>query len=347
MITTIKKHFIKGKKMINISEEYVNKLDNISFIDLFSGIGGFRLALNSFGADCIFSIDNNKQATITYDLNFNDTSYGDITLIEESEIPPHDILCAGFPCQAFSISGKQKGFKDIRGTLFFDVIRIADYHKPKIIFLENVGNLERHDKGRTLKIIEKQLNNIGYNVYYETLNASQYNIPQARKRIYFVCIRKNIDNHTFKFPKPNNKLVSIKDILLPDVYCENFLLKKDYTLDNNKIKKYNKTMNKTLRIGSVNKGGQGDRIYSENGHAITLSAEGGGNGAKTGLYLVNGKIRKLHPRETARLMGFPESYSIHPSVNQAHKQFGNSVIVDMIQYIIQEIINDGSVYNEC
>lgn len=333
--------------MIKIIPKYENKLKNFSYIDLFSGIGGFRLALDSFGANCVFSVDNNKQATLTYDNNFNDDSFGDITQINESEIPHHDILCAGFPCQAFSISGKQKGFEDTRGTLFFDVSRIANFHKPKIIFLENVGNLKQHDKGRTFKIIKKNLNEIGYNVYHEILNASNFGIPQARKRIYIVCIRKDIDNHNFHFPLPNNKLICIKNITMPDNECEDFLLKKIYELDEYKVKKYNKIMNKPLRVGTVNKGGQGDRIYSENGHAITLSAEGGGNGAKTGLYYINGKIRKLHPRETARLMGFPENYLINSSVNQAHKQFGNSVIVDMIQYIVQEIIIDGSVFNGC
>ena len=153
--------------MIDINDEYKSKLRNISFIDLFSGIGGFRLALESFGAKCLFSIDNNKQAVDTYDINFNADSYGDITLLDEKEVPPHDILCAGFPCQAFSISGKQKGFEDTRGTLFFDVIRIAEYHKPKLLFLENVGNLKNHDKGRTFKIIKKTLKSIGYNVYYD------------------------------------------------------------------------------------------------------------------------------------------------------------------------------------
>ena len=332
--------------MISISDNYFNKLKNISFIDLFCGIGGFRLALDSFGAKCLFSIDNNKHASKTYDANFNDNSYGDITVLDEADIPCHDILCARFPCQAFSISGKQNGFKDTCGTLFFDVIRIASYHKPKILFLENVGNLKKHDKGRTFKVIKDLLNEIGYNVYYDILNASNFNVPQARKRIYFICIRKDIDNHNFKFPKPKNNLISIKDILLPDEECVDFLLKKEYRLDEDKVKKFNgKIFNKPLRVGSVNKGSQGDRIYLENGHAITLSAEGGGNGAKTGLYLINGKIRKLHPREAARLMGFPESYLINPSTNQAYKQFGNSVIVDMIQYITQEIINDGSVYN--
>ena len=333
--------------MIDINEEYKSKLNDISFIDLFCGIGGFRLALESFGAKCLFSIDNNKQAVKTYDTNFNSYAYGDITLLDEKDIPYHDILCAGFPCQAFSISGKQKGFEDTRGTLFFDVVRIAEYHKPKILFLENVGNLKNHDKGRTFKIIKNTLRSIGYNVYYEILNASKFGVPQARKRIYIIAIRKDIDNHNFKFPQETNELISIKEILLRNEECEEFMLQKEYKLDLNKVKKFNKIQNRPLRVGTVNKGGQGDRIYSENGHAITLSAEGGGNGARTGLYYIDKQIRKLHPRETARLMGFPEEYILNPSINQAHKQFGNSVIVDMIQYITKEIINDGSVFNGC
>lgn len=333
--------------MIDVKEEYKSKLDNISFIDLFCGIGGFRLALESFGAKCLFSIDNNKPAVATYDTNFNSDSYGDITLLDEKDVPHHDILCAGFPCQAFSISGKQKGFEDTRGTLFFDVVRIAEYHKPKILFLENVGNLKNHDKGRTFKVIKNTLRSIGYNIYYEILNASKFGVPQSRKRIYIIAIRKDIDNHNFKFPQETNELISIKEVLLPNEECEEFMLQKEYKLDLNKVKKFNKVQNRPLRVGTVNKGGQGDRIYSENGHAITLSADGGGNGARTGLYYIDKKIRKLHPRETARLMGFPEDYILNPSINQAHKQFGNSVIVDMIQYITKEIINDGSVFNGC
>lgn len=333
--------------MIDVDDEYKSKLKNISFIDLFCGIGGFRLALESFGANCLFSIDNNKPAVTTYDTNFNSDSYGDITLLDEKDIPHHDILCAGFPCQAFSISGNQKGFEDTRGTLFFDVVRIAEYHKPKILFLENVGNLKNHDKGRTFKVIKNTLRSIGYNVYYEILNASKFGVPQARKRIYIIAIRKDIDNHNFKFPQETNKLISIKEVLLPNEECEEFMLQKEYKLDLNKVKKFNKIQNRPLRVGTVNKGGQGDRIYSENGHAITLSADGGGNGARTGLYYIDKKIRKLHPRETARLMGFPEDYILNPSINQAHKQFGNSVIVDMIQYITKEIIDDGSVFNGC
>ena len=142
--------------MINLEQEYKNSLKNISFIDLFSGIGGFKLALESFGANCIYSIDIDKHASLTYEKNFGYNPKGDIKDINEKDIPKHDILCAGFPCQAFSISGKQKGFKDTRGTLFFDIARIAKYHSPKVLFLENVKNLVNHDNGKTFKIIKKK-----------------------------------------------------------------------------------------------------------------------------------------------------------------------------------------------
>lgn len=332
--------------MLALNNNYTNKLNGLKFIDLFSGIGGFRLAFESFGATCVFSIDNDKHASKTYDKNYNTSSYGDITRIDEKDIPEHDILCGGFPCQSFSISGKQLGFEDTRGTLFFEILRIAKYHKPKLLLLENVGNLIRHDNRKTFKIIKQSLQEIGYNIYYEILNASDYGIPQSRKRIYIVAIRKDIDNKTFKFPQSTNQKNTLNNILLDNNECSDFILKKEYKLDKSKIRKYqNVSLNKPLRVGTVNKGGQGDRIYSSNGHAITLSATGGGNGSKTGLYYINNIVRKLHPRETARLMGFPDSFEYDSSVAQAHKQFGNSVVVNVVQYIIKEMINDGSVFN--
>ncbi|MBO7719864.1 MAG: DNA (cytosine-5-)-methyltransferase [Methanosphaera sp.] len=328
--------------MIKLNENEKDMLKNLRFIDLFSGIGAFRIAFESFGANCVFSIDKDKYASETYDKNFNTKSRGDICNINEKDIPEHDILCAGFPCQAFSVSGKQLGFEDMRGTLFFEITRIVKHHKPKIIFLENVSNLEKHDNGKTFRIIKENLEKLGYNLYYKVINASEYGVAQSRKRIYIICIRKDIDNHQFKFPKPTNEDVALEDILLKDNMDE-FILNKEYKLDESKLN--TSRTNKPIRVGTVNKGGQGDRIYSNKGHAITLSATGGGNGAKTGLYYIDNKVRKLHPRETARLMGFPEDYEINPSTAQAHKQFGNSIIVDILQYIIRELINDGSVYN--
>lgn len=332
--------------MIQIDEPYNDTLKNIKFIDLFCGLGGFRLALESYGATCVFSSDIDKHVCNTYKKNFGVYPKGDITKINAEDIPKHDILCAGFPCQAFSISGKQKGFEDARGTLFFDVVRIADFHKPKILLLENVKNLKRHDKGRTFKIIRKMLTKIGYNAYDHVINACDFGIPQARERIYIVCLRKDIQNKPFKFPSPLAKSLSIKEVLIDNGEEEKYIINKEHVLHHDKIKKaYSHSKNKPLRVGTVNKGGQGDRIYHPNGVAITLSAEGGGTGAKTGLYYINNNIRKLHPRECARLMGYPEDYILNSSPNQAYKQFGNSVVIDVLQYIIKEIINEGSIIN--
>lgn len=330
--------------MINIDDSYSQKLKGKKFIDLFCGLGGFRLALETYGAKCVFSSDIDKYVSETYQHNFGDYPLSDITKVDERDIPNHDILCAGFPCQAFSISGKQKGFNDTRGNLFQEVVRIAKYHKPELLFLENVKNLERHDGGKTFQVIKRHIENIGYTMYYKVLNASKYGVPQSRERIYMVCIRKDLDNKNFQFPKSVNNIKCVEDILLKNGEEKQFIIHKKYEL-----KYKNKQVNdfaiyhKPLRVGTVNKGGQGDRIYDIRGQAITLSAEGGGTGSKTGLYLIDGEVRKLHPRECARLMGYPEWYIINKSINQAYKQFGNSVVVDVLQYIIKEVIDEGSI----
>lgn len=190
-----------------------NILQNYNFIDLFSGIGGFHLALNSFGAKCVFASEWDKYAAETYLENFNLKPFGDITKIDEKLIPNHDILCGGFPCQAFSISGKQKGFDDTRGTLFFDIARIINHHQPKVVFLENVKNLTKHENGKTFKTIINTLENLNYSVYTKVLNASNFGLPQNRERIYFVCFRNDIDSSKFSFPKPSNQQICINDIL--------------------------------------------------------------------------------------------------------------------------------------
>jgi len=330
--------------MIPTKKEYRGSLSKYAFIDLFAGIGGFHLALKSFGAKCVFSSEWDKNAQEVYRMNFEEIPFGDITKIDENTIPAHNILCAGFPCQAFSISGKQNGFQDARGTLFFDVARIAKYHQPQMLFLENVKNFERHDKGRTLKTVISVLHDIGYDVFHEVLNAGFYGIPQKRERIYILGFRKDLKITRFKFPTFNIEPVKLLDILLPNGETEKYIIKrKDVTLKNHvkvDIDLYGNYPLQPIRIGTVNKGGQGERIYHECGHAITLSAYGGGVGAKTGLYLVNGKIRKLAPRECARLMGFPDTFKIDKSEQQAYKQFGNSVAVNVLQCILKKIIEE-------
>lgn len=312
-----------------------------TFIDLFAGIGGFRIAMERHGGRCVFTSEWDKYAQITYEKNFGDKPHGDITRIAESEIPSHDVLCGGFPCQAFSISGKQKGFEDTRGTLFFDVARIAKYHKPKILFLENVKNFARHDGGKTLKVVMQTLDSIGYNFNYQVLNASYYGAPTARERVYIVAIRKDLNLVSFKFPDPTNEQITLDDVLESDVDTKYHIIRNDI-----KLKKARHTtetsiaskMLEPVRIGTIGKGGQGERIYSTHGHAITLSAYGGGAASKTGAYNVNGVIRKLSPRECARVMGYPDTFVIPVADNQAYKQFGNSVAVQVVAAIAQKII---------
>lgn len=321
--------------MINNEEKSLN---NITFIDLFAGLGGFRIALESLGAECVYSNEWDKHAQKVYFNNFGDLPEGDITLVDEKQIPKHDILCAGFPCQAFSISGKQRGFEDSRGTLFFDVARIVKEKRPKVVFMENVKNLAKHDGGKTLEVIQATMEELGYEFNQKVLSSVNYGIPQKRERIYMVCFRKDIvnANFNFKYPKSIPLTKHVEDFLLPEEEIPKnlFVTREDTYMENKTDNVYS---NKPIRMGIVNKGGQGERIYSTKGIAITLSAYGGGAFSKTGGYLINGKTRKLHPRECARLMGYPDSYQLAEKDSQSYKQFGNSVVIDVLQYIAIEI----------
>lgn len=319
--------------MIKIENKILNGL---TFIDLFAGLGGFRLSLESLGAKCIYSNEWNKAVQKVYAENFGELPEGDITKVNEKDIPDHDILCAGFPCQAFSVSGKQKGFEDSRGTLFFDIARIIKAKKPKIIFMENVKNFVVHDNGRTLNIVKRIIDDLGYTFYEKVLNATDFGIPQRRERVYMVCFRKDLNIKSFSYPKPFKLIHHLEDFLLKDeTMVKDLYIKRDDIYYNDLID--NTYSDKSIRLGIVNKGGQGERIYSTKGAAITLSAYGGGVFSKTGGYLINGKPRKLHPRECARIMGYPDSYKISESPNQAYQQFGNSVVIDVLQYIGIEI----------
>lgn len=317
--------------------EVKNKtLAGMKFIDLFAGLGGFRLALESLGAECVYSNEWDKYAQQVYNDNFGEIPEGDITQVDETSIPDHDILCAGFPCQAFSISGKQRGFEDSRGTLFFDVARIVKCKKPKIVFMENVKNFAVHDNGRTLQVVRDTMIELGYSFYPKVLNAVDYGVPQKRERIYMVCFRNDLRIKDFAFPFPFELKKHVEDYLLPEdqIPSKYYVNRPDTYMEDKEDNIYSK---KTIRLGIVNKGGQGERIYSTKGIAITLSAYGGGVFAKTGGYLVNGRYRRLVPRECARIMGYPDSYKIIANDNQAYKQFGNSVVIDVLQYIALKI----------
>lgn len=311
-------------------------LSGMTFIDLFAGLGGFRLAMESLGAECVYSNEWDEAVKKVYADNFDEVPEGDITQVDENTIPDHDILCAGFPCQAFSISGKQRGFEDSRGTLFFDVARIVKVKRPKIVFMENVKNFATHDEGRTLAVVKSTMEELGYVFNAKVLNSVDYGIPQKRERIYMVCFRNDINVTDFKYPKPFPLQKHVEDFLLKDeqMVKDLYVERQDMYYTNTEDNNYS---NKSIRLGTVNKGGQGERIYSTKGIAITLSAYGGGVFAKTGGYYINGKARKLHPRECARIMGFPDSYKIATSNNQAYKQFGNSVVIDVLQLIAFQI----------
>ena len=300
--------------MIDIKEKL---LEGYTFIDLFAGLGGFRIALESLGAKCVYSNEWDIAAQEVYTANFGDTPEGDITKVDEKSIPAHDILCAGFPCQAFSISGKQRGFADSRGTLFFDVARIVKEKMPKVVFLENVKNFAAHDDGKTLQVVKATMEELGYVFYQKVLNAVDYGVPQKRERIYMICFRNDLKINSFEFPCPFPLKRHVEDFLLNDESAvEHLYVNRADTFYNGKTD--NSYSNSSIRLGIVNKGGQGERIYSTKGIAITLSAYGGGVFAKTGGYLVNGRPRKLHPRECARIMGYPDSYIIASKNNQAY-----------------------------
>lgn len=303
------------------------------FIDLFCGIGGFHIALSSFGAECVFASDVDEKARKVYETNYGIEPKGDITKIKNKGIPAHDILCAGFPCQPFSISGKQNGFEHPSGKLFYQIIRIARYHKPRVILLENVKNLSAHDDGKTITEIRKQLNKIGYDVYDYVLVASDFGIPQARERLYIVALKKSLKIKKFTFPIGEKKECCVNDILCDESDKYDVRVKREYITNEHPSRK-----NGLIQVAKFGRGRQGERIYSPDGYSTTLSSNGGGLGGRTGMYLINGTVRKLYPRECARLMGFPDTFQYAEDISTAYKQFGNSVVVDVLQKIVIKII---------
>lgn len=306
-----------------------------TFIDLFAGIGGFRTALEKKGMKCVFSSDIDIKAQEAYFKNFGETPKGDITEISEKKIPAHDILCAGFPCQSFSISGQSKGFDDDRGRLFYEIVRIAQYHQPHVLLLENVKNILTIDNGSVIKTIETKLDEIGYTLNKHILNASYFGIPQSRERVYFVGLRKHNKTKnklTYKPPKESYKKIYLENILEKKVDEALFIDRKDMVIDFED----KKHALEPIRVGHVNKGGQGERIYSQKGHAITLSAFGGGAGARTGLYLVKEKVRRLSIDECKTLMGFPQDFYVSDGM-QGYQQLGNAVIPPMIGHVYDSI----------
>jgi DNA (cytosine-5)-methyltransferase 1 len=311
-------------------------------IDLFAGIGGIRLGFDmTKRVKNVFSAEIDKYACETYKINFGENPQCDITKIDEKELPDFDILLAGFPCQAFSIAGRRGGFEDTRGTLFFHVARMIKEKQPKAFLLENVKGLTHHDGGKTLSTIMNVLeHDLGYSVYSQLLNAKDYGVPQKRERIYIVGFKKETN---FEFPKPKKLNLKIKDIMEKDVVSSKYYLSNTYlqTLKNHRSRHEKKG------------NGFGYEIVNSDGIANTIVV--GGMGKERNLLYDNrltnfqpvtnikgeinsDYIRKMTPREWARLQGFPDSYKIPVSDAQAYKQFGNSVSVPVIHEIAKLVI---------
>ncbi len=300
--------------------------EQIRFIDLFCGIGGFRVAFEEaceeveINAKCVFSSDIDKFAQDSYEANFGERPHGDITQIDEKDVPDHDILFAGFPCQPFSIIGQMKGLNDTRGTLFFDIARIIKEKEPKAFILENVKQLVGHDKGNTLKVILKTLKDLGYHVQYSVLNALDYGLPQKRERIVIVGHKEPI---MFTFPDPIKPYKPLTEIL------EDKVDKKHFASEYIRLKR--KESHKSSFFPSIWHENKSGNICSYP-FSCALRA-----GASYNYLLVNGE-RRLTPREMFRLQGFPDWYKIVVSDGQARRQAGNAVPVNMIKAVAQKLL---------
>ncbi|HFC8536939.1 TPA: DNA cytosine methyltransferase [Neisseria bacilliformis] len=318
-----------------------------TFIDLFAGIGGFRIAMQNLGGKCVFSSEWDEKARQTYEANFGEVPFGDITKEETKKFVPQefDILCAGFPCQAFSIAGRRGGFEDTRGTLFFDVAEIIRRHKPKAFFLENVKGLTNHDKGRTLATI---LNTLREDLDYfvpepEIVNAKNFGVPQNRERIFIVGFRKDLGIKDFEYPKPSGIQTAFKDIREKSPVPTKYYLSTQY-ID---------TLRKHKQRHEDKGNGFGYEIIADDEIANAIVV--GGMGRERNLVIdhritdftpttnIKGEvnregIRKMTPREWARLQGFPESFKIVVADASAYKQFGNSVAVPAVQATAEKIL---------
>ncbi|MGL4432832.1 MAG: DNA (cytosine-5-)-methyltransferase [Plesiomonas shigelloides] len=306
------------------------------FIDLFAGIGGVRLGFQDNGGVCVFSSEYDKAAQRTYKENHGEFPFGDITKIDEEQIPEHDVLLAGFPCQPFSNAGvsarnavgKKHGFLcDTQGTLFFDVMRIVDSRKPKVVFLENVRNLERHDKGRTFQTIRETIENSGYKFYYKVIDSSSV-VPQRRVRCYMVAIRSDISVE-FDFPEFVGEPKPLRSILEKEV-----------------DEKY--TISDKLWIGHINRTKRNlERGTGFTAHTAdldkpsnTIVARYGKDGKECLIPQENKNPRLLTPKECSRLQGFPDSFVVPQARTPAYRQFGNSVVVPIIKEIAKIIRRD-------
>ena len=304
------------------------------FIDLFAGIGGFRIALQELGGKCVFSSEWDRHATETYFKNYGEVPFGDITKLRklisrkailQNVIPKHDILCGGFPCQPFSQAGLQRGFEDARGTLFFDILAITRALKPKVLLLENVKRLETHDRGKTFKTIRSSLEKLGYTVDWKVLKACDYGVLQNRERLFIVAFSEPLK---FSWPKPSGKSGRLVDILERRVHSK-------FTISPAMWQGHKRRRSKHQRKGN----GFGFSLFTPgSSHVNTISARYWKDGSEVLIKQRDKNPRVLTPRECARLQGFPDAFSYDPSHRYAYQQFGNSVAVPVVHAVAEAIL---------
>lgn len=294
-------------------------------IDLFAGIGGIRLGFEKSGGECVFSSEWDKAAQETYFANFREVPKGDITKIKPEEIPAFDVLLAGFPCQPFSQAGLKMGLADTRGTHFFDIAKIIEHHRPKVVFLENVKRFKTHDGGKTFAVVGNVLANLGYEFHAKVLNAKDFGVPQNRERIYMIGILGKSD---FSFPNPVKIKTRVGSILEKKVHPK-------YTLSDRLWNGH-----KRRRIEHAKKGnGFGYALFNKNSpYTSTISARYYKDGSEILIEQKGKNPRKLTPREAARLQGYDDSFVIPVSDAQAYRQFGNSVALPVIEAIARRIV---------
>ena len=340
--------------------------DTYRSIDLFAGIGGIRKGFDNAFGDAIHTVfvsEWDEHAQKTYRANYNDSFEiaGDITKIAAEEIAPFDICLAGFPCQAFSMAGRHMGFEDnyagmCRGTLFLDVVRICDYHRPKVIFCENVKGLTIHDRGRTFKVIKEAFRQIGYTVYSKVLNSKDFGVPQNRERIYIVAFRSDIDSTGFVFPEGTDSEATIRDIMEAEEVSVKYYLSTVYLASLRRHKAHHEALGH----------GFGYEVRELDGQAGAIVC--GGMGRERNLIVdkrltnftpvthIKGEvnregIRKMTPREWARLQGFPDDFLLPLADTHLYRQLGNSVTVNVIEAIarnIREVLaHDRTFSGEC
>ena len=313
---------ITGVRKVKNKTKDTLPLDGYKFIDLFAGIGGIRIPFDELGAKCVFTSEWDSKAQETYEANFGHKPQGDITKIREVDIPDHDILLAGFPCQPFSIMGEKNGFKDTRGTLFFEIERILKEKKPRVFLLENVKNITTHDSGKTFQIIKKTLEDLGYNIHTKILNALDYEVAQKRERVIIIGFLEKLN---FIWPTSKERKNLLPNILENDKdVCKSLFASPEIA------KKKKARLKITPPIPSIwheNKSGNVSPLH----YSCALRA-----GASYNYLLVNG-LRRPSARELLRIQGFPDTFKIVVSYTQLRKQTGNAVSVPVIQAVAKQI----------